>query len=330
MDFKKIINFFSSSIIIVFLYFLFLSSSLAETSLESYCKDGYYKLPSEPVCSRAPNCGGKSYDEVKNLPQPNPQSCMGDKDGQRSGCRGWVPLCCYEVARTGDFTKCVGYWERLWCSPIQCDQARQRGASDDQCGGNCLCGHAFKSWCKGADAPQPPVPIETRIKGSIPYGQPISQPTPTSTPTPSKAYKKPTSMPITISPLVPTKKPPTPRPTKRPSHTPTPTIFKDHRHIISPTITAPKPTFTPSKKRPVKISFFSVLSLKRIFQNIKTSFYPKSINPDKIEEIDKKISKISFLPVKVIKKIISLDKKLEQKVNLTASKFFNKIKTFSF
>src|SRR3989344_5756899 len=101
--------------------FLFLAKPIsAETSLEPYCKNGYYEIPGEQICSRAPYCGGYGYDELNtDSKTPNQQSCMGDGPGGREdkGCAGYVPACCYEVARTGQFTKCIGYWERLWCAP---------------------------------------------------------------------------------------------------------------------------------------------------------------------------------------------------------------------
>lgn len=138
---------------------------LSQPSLENYCQDGYYKIPNEQICSRAPKCGGKSYDEVAALPEPDSSTCMGNTDGNRRGCKGWVPLCCYEVARTGDPLMCVGYWERLWCYPGQCeqiDQEKGRVCNNGQ-PGICMCGHAFKSWCKGADSPEPPIPLEIRL-----------------------------------------------------------------------------------------------------------------------------------------------------------------------
>lgn len=147
------------------------------TSLEPYCIDGYYKIPTESaVCSRAPNCGGYGYDELNTQDKmPNPQTCMGDGDSQRQekGCAGYVPLCCYEMARTGDYTKCIGYWERLWCTKSQCDVAASNGASGSQCGGNCGdCGHAFRTYC-GENKTE--IPLITRL------GSGNSQVTPTPT-----------------------------------------------------------------------------------------------------------------------------------------------------
>ncbi len=158
-----------------------------EISLEPYCKNGYYEIPNEKVCSRAPGCGGYDYDSLnKSDKMPNAQDCMGDGASGRAqkGCAGYVPLCCYEVARTGDFTKCIGYWERLWCTKSQCDTAKTKGASDSQCGGSCQCGHAFDSYC-GA---KQPVPLSQRLQGGGGGGNPTATSVPaTSAPNPTSA-----------------------------------------------------------------------------------------------------------------------------------------------
>ncbi|GIW63426.1 MAG: hypothetical protein KatS3mg091_228 [Patescibacteria group bacterium] len=241
MVLKNSLVFFSGAVIFLFGYFL-----VSAQSLEPYCKDGYYEIPNEPICSRAPNCDGYGYDKTAELPYPNPQACMGDGNN-RFGCDGWVPLCCYEVARTGDFTKCVGYWERLWCSPYQCDAARDNGASDDQCGGSCMCGHAFKSYC----GKRPALPLEDRLSGKYSYGTRINLPTPTAVPTPTLTLA-PTQAPIptesrpyvTVVYSIPTLTPvPTevfyglnPTPTQltiQPTSTPTPTPAKKTSGIPS-------------------------------------------------------------------------------------------------
>ncbi len=166
-----------------------------DISLEPYCKNGYYEIPGEPICSRAPYCGGYGYDELNvSSKTPPHQSCVGDQaPNGHTGCAGYVPLCCYEVARTGDFTKCIGYWERLWCAKSQCDTARTKGASDSQCGGNCQCGHAHKSYC-GENAQ--PVALSVRLGNNT--ATPTSQPQATNTPAvqptnPPQNYSCPTS-----------------------------------------------------------------------------------------------------------------------------------------
>jgi hypothetical protein len=226
------------SLFALFFVVFFLKTAEAQ-SLEGYCQDGYYKLPNEPVCSRAPNCGGKSYDEVKALPMPNPQECMAKNE---AGCRGWVPLCCYEVARTGDFTKCVGYWERLWCAPLLCEQARQNGATDAQCGGNCMCAHAYEHYCGNV----PPVPLQDRLSGKYEYGALVNQvvtPTPTLIPTPTFTPTPPLSTPTSTPFPTPTKvkvfstPTSTPIPLKNiPTSRPTQPVFPTSSKSIFPTI----------------------------------------------------------------------------------------------
>ncbi len=167
-----------------------------EISLEPYCKNGYYEIPNEPICSRAPGCGGYDYDSLNNSSKmPNAQQCMGDGASGRAqkGCAGYVPLCCYEVARTGDFTKCIGYWERLWCTKSQCNTAKSRGASDSQCGGSCQCGHAFDTYCGAKD----PVPLSQRLQGGGGGG---SNPTPTSVAPTATPGQNPTSAPVANCP----------------------------------------------------------------------------------------------------------------------------------
>jgi hypothetical protein len=194
-------------------------------SLEPYCKDGYYQIPGEKKCSRAPGCGGYSYDDLnkENL-MPNPQDCV-DKsmvEGNPPNTNtpsGYFPLCCYEMERTGDFTKCIGYWERLWCAVSQCDNAVKNGASDSQCGG-CQCAHATKGY--GHENVQP-VPLEVRLHLT---GNPTNTPTnPPSTSTPTIT--------VTSSPTTTT--------------TPTPTVTGAlPASSPTPSTTAPTPSSTPN------------------------------------------------------------------------------------
>lgn len=208
----------------------------SDISLEPYCQDGYYNIPGEPRCSRAPNCGGYGYDELNTTDKmPNPQSCMGDGSGRNDkGCAGYVPVCCYEMARTGRYTKCIGYWERIWCTKPQCDQAAANGASNSECGGDCGdCGHAFKTYC-GPD--KQAVPLAQRLGiGAPPTATNTQAPPPTSTFTPRPIQPTATFTPTT-APNQPTQRPTapmatfTPVPTAPPGNVPTtvkqPTVVK--------------------------------------------------------------------------------------------------------
>lgn len=208
----------------------------SDISLESYCKDGWYQIPGEKKCSRAPKCGGLEYDEVAKKTNNNYNTCMEqtvEGRGGTGGCEGYVPVCCYEVARTGDFTKCVGYWERLWCAKSQCDEARSKGASDSQCGDNCQCSHAHAHYCgEGAQ----PVPLAQRLG----IAEPTNAPQPTNTPIPTNAPPTSTNTPVP------------PRPThttapNQPTNTPVP-----NAPTSVPTNAAP--TSVPSANQPIGIN----------------------------------------------------------------------------
>ena len=231
------------------------AATSAGLSLEPYCQDGFYKIPTEldMICSRAPHCNGYGYKELNTADKmPNPQKCMGDNGGKGRGCNGWVPLCCYEVARTGDYKKCIGYWERLWCTPSQCNEAKSHGASNSQCGKNgCLCAHAFKTYCGNV----PPIPLSVRLEGKLPYGAPYTQmrslpkhslPLPTRSPIPTL---KPPQKLTAPSPHTPPS--PLPRQSFRSTSTPTPTIFypPPTRKIIK------LPQLPPIDLNPIKISW---------------------------------------------------------------------------
>ena len=175
--------------VLFFVIFVFVFSqtafaqNLADVPLDpQYCDEEYYSIPGEPArCSRAPEACGNGYDQVNTQSlMPDPQDCTSNPNA----CGGKPPLCCYEMARTGDFTKCVGYWERLWCPQVLCDQAKANGASDSQCGGSCQCSHAFTSYC--GDNVQI-IPMSQRIAGIT---APANTPTPT---TPAGATATPTT-----------------------------------------------------------------------------------------------------------------------------------------
>lgn len=191
-------------------------------SLESYCRNGYYEIPGEKKCSRAPLCGGAPYNNydwvAQNIPQPDPNDCVDvsmviGNPPDTNTPHGYFPLCCYEMERTGNFLKCVGYWERLWCAVSQCDNAKSKGATDSQCGGNCECAHATKSY--GHSNIQP-VSLEVRLNHApltaTPTTIPGVSPTPTNSPSPT-ATVTPTPLP-TFTPT------PSPFPTTGPAKLP--------------------------------------------------------------------------------------------------------------
>lgn len=218
---------------------------------------------------------------------------MGATDGQRRGCKGWVPLCCYEVARTGNPMMCVGYWERLWCHPNQCQLIDLEKGRECNGGspGTCSCGHAFESWCTGLDAPQPPIPLETRlglILSPIPTAKPTSIPTPTPKPT---IYKAPQ---ITPSPLLSI--PPSYEPTKI-----LPTINFDQNKKLFPA--SPPLFFSPLKFSLPKISLLPNFT----YDQIKTA------------EIQLK------KPLDLFYEIFLSFKKLDSSIEVTINNFLNNL-----
>lgn len=298
----------------LFLLFISISRVFAQ-SLEQYCENGYYKIPNEPVCSRAPKCGGVSFEQAEKLPFPDPQACMGDG----KACNGWIPLCCYEMARTGDFLKCTGYWERLWCTLLQCDIARQNGASDSQCpDGNCHCGHAFKHYCEDK---QPPVPLEDRLAGKYNYGEKIDleKPTPTFIPTHTPL---PTNTPVLIPTRIPlpTIKKPLPRSTPFLSSTLTPT--KPIKPSPLPRFKFPEekektPSITPKKTTRIPI-INPFESLAKIFK--KPDFEIK-INRQFVISTDLKINELK----KAKRKIFDIDRKIESNLDSFFRKLISRI-----
>jgi hypothetical protein len=204
-------------------FFLLVVPRIAQAQIvldPQYCggsNNDYYQIPGEPTyggkpCSRAPNACGNDYNSINTEAlMPDAGNCLGtDKESRAvKGCGGYTPLCCYEMARTGDFTKCIGYWERLWCAPSQCQEAVSKGASDSQCGGNCQCSHASRSWCIDTDG-NTTVPVKSlseRIGGVVATITPTptgTQNTPTPSPTGGQISPTPTSSIRSTSTPIPT------------------------------------------------------------------------------------------------------------------------------
>lgn len=214
-------------------FFLFLFLFLlavpvrAEVSLQSYCKDGYYQIPGEKKCSRAPKCGGKTYDELNTAAlMPNNNDCLDEGRGMvigdppnSSAFYGYYPLCCYEMARLKDPEMCIGYWERLWCHPDQCKEID----NDHGCGGGgCNCAHATKGWCEIRHCTMlPPVPLEVRLHMVTPTPSAAPQPTAAPTEVPQPTRELPTATPVpTTPPVIPTSIPPTSAPMTIPTSSP--------------------------------------------------------------------------------------------------------------
>jgi hypothetical protein len=143
-----------------------------DISLQPYCSEGWYHIPGEKLCSRSPKCGGPPYDNydwvAQNIPEADHNDCLDEGRGMligdppnSSAFYGYVPICCYEMARLHDPELCIGHWERLWCHPDQCAQIDDATGCG---GGQCLCGHAIETWCAQSGCNLlPPVPLSTRL-----------------------------------------------------------------------------------------------------------------------------------------------------------------------
>jgi hypothetical protein len=205
------------------------------------------------------------------------------------------------MALKGNFTYCVGYWERLWCSPDLCEKARQNGASDKNCGGSCNCGHAFKSWCGTGKTS---IPIEQRLG---------IQPTPTLTLTPSST---PTPTPTNI--LFPTT-----FPTATPTNIPTPT------KVYFPT---PTPYFRENPSKPTSFSLpqneqptptVEVFSPSPFLINFPKLALPRlKINKEKTE---KEVGKILDIFPQIFYQIKNVDERIELTINNFLVVFSKKI-----
>src|SRR3989344_5225404 len=160
------------------------------STLDNYCVDssgsalGYYVADGGKSCGRAPFCAGKSYDEANSINYEAVDDCWNHRCDWGM-CIGQVPLCCYEIERTGDPTYC-NWPERGYCHPVQCakvDRTKQYecGAS---IGDDCNCGDPLIGWCVTNDhcvasaGDIPYVPLDARVGSSV-TSTPTLSPTPT-------------------------------------------------------------------------------------------------------------------------------------------------------
>lgn len=233
---KLLTGIFGFIIFSVTLLYSGLPNIYAQNSLEQYCTNGIYYLK-DISCGRAPNCGGKSYNEANQIPWDSVDDCWNIRCSPGM-CVGDVPLCCYELERTGDPMMC-NWPERGYCHPAQCAKITpDKAAACNGGSGDCLCAHGIKYWCNtvcghkadGSDIPYKS--LQDRIGNPTP---PTSTPTVTTTPTTSPP--NPTTTP-TESPTTPTITPSVTSAPSNPTLTPT--------RIPTLTITS-SPTPTPTK-----------------------------------------------------------------------------------
>lgn len=292
------------------------SRAASTISLEEYCSGGYYQIPGEKVCSRAPKCGeykNMSYDEfrAKFINFSVWDECMGNTNETRasSGCGGYVPACCYEMERLRDPEMCIGYYERNWCHPTQCAAINNETGCG---GGGCSCGHAWTADCSGAGGAAAPEPLEVRLGQVAPPTNTPASPTAAPTVGPASTLV-PTGGP-TLTPIYYPPNFPSPTPTIKP----TSSIFQNP----TPLSGAPPPTSKPfSFPNPTASNTNTVVPTLSSAINLPVLSLPKLPEVDVKENVRESvatISKVSAKPLGIVeqlfKTIVEYDKKLEEKI----------------
>lgn len=184
------------------------TSAQAASNWDSLCRDGVYyvKDPNgngEIGCGRAPNCDDTSYGDTAGIAWNGKNgSCWVGSGSCGPACKGFVPLCCYKMAESGNAEDCA-FPERKYCRQDQCKKQTADGN----------CGSGINDYCVKRDkclADRDDVPIlslEDRIAGrKAPSGG--NQTPPTNTPT----SIPPTSVPPTVPPTQPQQNTPTTAP----------------------------------------------------------------------------------------------------------------------
>ncbi len=237
--------------------------------LDTYCREGYYVVPGEKLCSRAPKCGATPYDSYKyvadTVPSPDYGECTSIDKGPVVGdppnanaFNGYVPLCCYEMARTHDPQRCVTDWERRWCHPDQCAQINNDSGCEE---GGCQCGQELLAACDAIVCDlKSPVSLSDRlhVSGST---QSTETTTDTFTPTPSLLIARITTSTPTRgierdgpTPDVLVDTPTATAPVEAPQPTVTVTPATDPAVTSGPTTGATRPTPTPLASTPTPSS----------------------------------------------------------------------------
>jgi len=140
---------------IIFLFFV--KPAVAIDNLSAVCSGGKYDY-----CSQAPKCGEypewNSEWEQRSRELWNPEIF---EYCQYKICQGYVPLCCYEMVRTGDKDKCAGY-DTLYCLPKQCNQVPD--SASKQCAHGAI--GNFESQCPNIRSLDP-VPLSQRFQNDV-------------------------------------------------------------------------------------------------------------------------------------------------------------------
>jgi len=308
---KAAINFGLLLLAVVGFGFFYVAKTQALFSLEPYCSGAHFNIPTEdPSCHRASDECGVSYESTKNVPYDY-NRCLGNGIAERSTkvCAGYVPLCCYEVERTGIPTKCP--WpEDEYCHPQQCAKIKPelRNSCYDGRNHKCYCGNALNHWCIQTDGlPSVPyIPLETRfgMQPPAPTDTPSAAPSPTSvtqpTPTP-----QPTATPQPTRPLYPTT-----AITPTSYQIPTSAVVKPTiRNNIYPT-SLPPPTIGPiTTSNQSSPSIINLPNFQLIANNTKAQLQIAAIKTAFASQ------RVLDLPRYIVAALLSLDRQLEQKLN---------------
>jgi hypothetical protein len=173
------------------------TTSAFAAEADNYCRNGVYyvKNPDNPngelSCGRGV-CDGVSYEGTASIDAKGNGKCWWGDSDCGPACKGYVPLCCYKMAETGDAKDCP-FPERKYCRHDQCN--RQTKNEDANCGSG------ISTYC--ADIPNcledrddvPVLSLEDRLAGrktpSNVGTSPTDIPQNTATPKPANATATP-------------------------------------------------------------------------------------------------------------------------------------------
>ncbi|KKQ38891.1 MAG: hypothetical protein US54_C0001G0016 [Candidatus Roizmanbacteria bacterium GW2011_GWA2_37_7] len=293
------------------------SSYASSVNFDQYCQDGVYYVQKDGKrisCGRAPNCGGKSYENVVGIEYRSKAECWVEDyfGGSRCAayCSGNIPLCCYKLEQTKNPEDCT--WpERGYCLPSQC-----QGVGEG-------CGNAIITWCTSidhcvSDANNIPyIPLDNRLSGqSGTRISPTNPPQPTSTPQPptnppiaTNPPQPPTSTTQPNQPTTPVGTSPTnkPRPTNQSQPTITPSYPPHNETPYQP----PQPTNTPFLFPTIKFK-----TPKELAREV--------INPENIQ----KLNDTTKAPLEAPEKAVHFIKNIDTAIEQAAESWIFKIRIF--
>lgn len=243
------------------------TTSAFAAEADDSCREGVYYVknpdnPGEEISCGRGKCGGVSYEGTASIDHVKAGKCWVGNSACGPACKGFVPLCCYKMAETGDAKDCP-FPERGFCMKQQCNRQTQNvdSACGNQQGAYCLIPNCVE------DRGQIPFfSLEDRLAGrKTPSGggspptatqvPPTAVPTATKTPNMPTSTKTPTPTQVPAGQNTPT---PTtrvigtsPTPTTIVGNPPTPTSTSNSGSGLSMNPTTPpgqiNPTATPSQ-----------------------------------------------------------------------------------